>query len=310
MKELFEGPNYSDLKREVEALRREIEDLKGGRPRPKIATRWRWLSRRSALALLAVMVAVLLALGILSAQSKRDALFIDPNGNVGIGTTDPKATLDVAGDSRFNGAVGINRGPIRDQHLVITPTQGNIPFNVTDPANSVNWLSVLSDGRVIMNGGNVGIGTTSPSYPLHLAVGKGLRIEGGKGGANYFSFGGDGTFGIDAPNVPNGRLVVQDSGNVGIKKPNPQAPLDVKGEIRGKPWHSQTFEWGKDQPKVRMTKSDHSVCFLTLVSGYFYGGGEIVEISDTGGYWWLGGAAVQRDVRAQARCIGAPDNSW
>ena len=217
MKQFCEEPNHSDLKREVEALRKKIDDLEAGRPSHKIATRaacWRRISRRSALALLAVIVAVLLALGVLVGQSKQDALFIDPDGNVGIGRTDPKATLDVAGtlnvtkkaslsdatitgsltagtttikgtsgvgievtgDSRFNGAVGINRAPISNQHLVITPTKGFIPFNVTDPANSINWLSVFSDGRVIMNGGNVGIGNPDPKAKLDV-VGD-VRIQG------------------------------------------------------------------------------------------------------------------------------------
>jgi hypothetical protein len=74
----------------------------------------------------------------------------------------------VAGDTRFNGAVGINRGAIKDQHLVITPASGNIPFNVTDPANSTNWLSVFASGNVIMNGGSVGIGTTNPEAKLDV----------------------------------------------------------------------------------------------------------------------------------------------
>ena len=76
--------------------------------------------------------------------------------------------------------------------------------------------------------GNVGIGTSNPGHPLHLAVGKALRVEGGTGpgdGANYFSFGGSGTFGIDAPGVPNGRFVVTNFGQVGIGLSNPTQAL-------------------------------------------------------------------------------------
>ncbi len=260
MQQRSEVTNYSDLKQEVEALRKRIEDLESGHARPKTggrATCWRRPSRRPALALSLVIVAVLLALGVLGAQSKQDALFIDQNGNVGIGTnnpyvpltfpngegdkislhgqsgkyfgfgigpgqlqihtdgasshivfgwgksgdlhetmrlqgdgnvgigrTDPKASLDVAGtlkvsgESGSYGAVGINTSPIPGQNLVITPAQGNVPFNVTDPTGSINWLSVLSDGRVIMNGGNVGVGTANPDPTAKLDVAGDVRIQG------------------------------------------------------------------------------------------------------------------------------------
>jgi hypothetical protein len=98
---------------------------------------------------------------------------------------------------------------------------------------------------------------------------------------------------------------------VGIGSPNPQATLDVKGEIRGKPWYSDAYEWKRYQGPVRMTRTDQSICFLTLVSGYFFGQGEVVQVvAGNDGHWWLTGIAGQRDVRAEARCIGAPDGSW
>jgi hypothetical protein len=53
--------------------------------------------------------------------------------------------------------------------------------------------------------GHVGVGTGAPAYPLHLSAGKTLRIEGGTSAtddADYFSFGGNGSFGVDAPRNP------------------------------------------------------------------------------------------------------------
>jgi hypothetical protein len=64
---------------------------------------------------------------------------------------------------------------------------------------------------------------------LTIAVGKTLRIEGGTSGA--FSFGGNGTFGVDAPNVVNGRFVVLDSGQVGIGTASPGAKLSIMGGL-------------------------------------------------------------------------------
>jgi hypothetical protein len=101
------------------------------------------------------------------------------------------------------------------------------------PAADAATLRATSGGLVDLAGsltvdGNVGIGISSPGYPLHLAVGKTLRIEGGTGSA-AFSFGGNGVFSIDAPNVPGGRFVVQDSGNVGVGTAGPGAKLEVAG---------------------------------------------------------------------------------
>jgi hypothetical protein len=327
-----EDSSFSDLKQEVEALRKRMEEMESAQARSAIAGRakgGRRLFRNPVLAVPLVAIGAVLTLAMLGAQSTQpDALFINPSGNVGIGTripgfplsfsdkigdkialsgqtgshygfgiqdkllqihttdnksdiafgygssgsftptmqikgtgnvgigtTAPTAMLDVTGTSRFKGGVGINTAPLTNQNLVITPTDGNVPFNVTDPGGGVNWLSVMRDGNVLMNGANVGIGTITPT-----------------------------------------------------------ARLDVKGEIKGKPWVSQQFEWkqqGKNTPPAtRLTKADHTVCFLTFVSGKFYGAGEVVEITQSGGYWMLGGKAGSEFAQAKARCIGAPDDSW
>lgn len=103
----------------------------------------------------------------------------------------------------------------------------NTYFGLRDKANN-DRLTILQSN------GNVGIGNTSPSYAFHMGYGKGLRVEGGTttaDTANYFSFGGNGTFGIDAYGVPNGRFVVRNSGNVGIGTDDPKRKLDVRGDV-------------------------------------------------------------------------------
>src|SRR5271165_4501127 len=122
---------------------------------------------------------------------------------VGIGCVKPKAKLEIA--LRNNDA---------DKALLIR--KGN-----------VNYLTVLHDGKV-------GIGTPTPSFPLHMPPGKALRIDGGTSATdtgNYFSFGGNGTFGVDAPGVPNGRFVIDNSGKVGIGTSSPGAKLSIKGGL-------------------------------------------------------------------------------
>jgi len=78
----------------------------------------------------------------------------------------------------------------------------------------------------------VGIGITAPTFKLHVgAINRGFRVEGpSKGGAGTLlaSFGGNGDFGIDAPNIPNGRFYVQDtSGHVGIGHNTPPNILSI-----------------------------------------------------------------------------------
>ncbi len=136
-------------------------------------------------------------------QSSDDALFIDKNGRVGIGTTTPEAELDVAGSTKINGSVGINRAPDDDQHLAIQPLKDHIPLNVTDPSGAKKWLTVTAGGNVVMDGGNVGIGTTNPAAKLEIVGDTKL----------------------------NGQVSMQ-GGNVGIGTASPEATLDVAGNAR------------------------------------------------------------------------------
>lgn len=103
MKELVEESDYSQLKNEVAMLRKEMQELKADRSKRlsgSVGGLWRRFARRHSWAWLRIAVAVLLALGLLSAQNKPDALFIASNGNVGIGSTSPAQKLDVAGTVR------------------------------------------------------------------------------------------------------------------------------------------------------------------------------------------------------------------
>src|SRR5215469_11519740 len=113
MKESFEAQNQIELRLKVEAHRQRIRGIETGRTRPKATGRATWcrLSRRPAWALPLVIVGALVAPGVLGAQSKPDALFIDENGKVGIGTTPPNQKLSVSGsestDHGFDAAIGI-----------------------------------------------------------------------------------------------------------------------------------------------------------------------------------------------------------
>ena len=102
------------------------------------------------------------------------------------------------------------------------------PEPITDSAGNASPLE-LSTTNVIVNGGNFGVGTTAPAWPLHVGTGQTVKFELADGA--MFVLGSPGVFGIDGPNTAAGRFIVDDSGNVGINQAAPAYTLDVGGTI-------------------------------------------------------------------------------
>lgn len=60
--------------------------------------------------------------------------------------------------------------------------------------------------------------------------------------------------------------------------------------------------WHQGQPPVRLIRKDAGFCALSLVTGAFAGGGEIVKVwIGPDGFWYLGGQSGQEGVGAE--CI-------
>ncbi len=177
--------------------------------------------------------------------------------------------LDVAGDATFNGSLtidgalsasGLNLNGVAaiDGNLSVTGTltaasltgNGEGLSNVTPADASVTSaklaqdatsLSKVSAGAIIVSGGNVGIGTTSPDKPLAIkAVGTSQELIGFKdpSGATRWHINQNlvGAFpGLNfvESGVADGRLFLKTGGNVGIGTISPQRKLQIGDDVIG-----------------------------------------------------------------------------
>lgn len=112
--------------------------------------------------------------------SEQERMRITPEGNVGIGTDKPQATLDVAGEIRAKG--------IRFEDGTVLQSASSLPKQTTNVANIDNpnpsavtgtgtgnrlakWLDnigALGNSSLFDNGTNIGIGNTNPETTLHI----------------------------------------------------------------------------------------------------------------------------------------------
>jgi hypothetical protein len=183
-----------------------------------------------------------------------DTLFVDASTDrVGIGTTSPSDLLHLSGNTNsFNTApiirfdsTSTSNANVRNWAIGPADTEyGNFHIYKSTTRGGDPVGSAQSSTFTIDYNGNVGIGTTSPAYPLDILnnstrfsfdTSTGVAIlymDGANGdlaGGDYSSLKSDGSgdFSITTGNTE--RLRVEHGGNVGIGTDNPSAKLHVLG---------------------------------------------------------------------------------
>lgn len=272
-----------ELERRLAELKARMAEVAPARTR----ARGRVGARLVALRGLAAVGCAALLVAVLAAGAQNQSLTIDPNGVVKV------SALQLAGTDLSQTLAALRQ----DVNSKLPLAGGTLTSDLT-----VN-------GK--LNAGNSDIYFTKTDHN-HSALGNGVGNAAIENAQDYSGLMILGRAGADKTRIVRMWDRVGISGNT---TQLPQSQLDVKGEIRGKPWYSDSFsvDWNANRRSVKMTRTDRTVCFLTGIRGGFAGFGEQVWIeagSDT--YWYLkvnqGGGG--RDIIGWATCVGAPDSSW
>lgn len=200
----------------------------------------------------ATITAAIILLYATHAFCQDDALVVDMNGNVGIGTGQPSAKLDVEGTVEIN-------VPAVDQDTVLVFRQdgiarGQIRYDDSEDTFALGYQGYHASQIACANNGNVGIGTTAPNYNLEISADATDDYPFSITNTDkmpIFMFYND----QEGPGAGSGGLFIKDTvktetvtsiegrngknsyinngGNVGIGTASPSYKLDVNGTIRG-----------------------------------------------------------------------------
>jgi len=172
---------------------------------------------------------------------------LTPTG-LGIGTTSPAGTLHVVGTSGGAGEIyisDVDNGVGSSDGLLISKSGTNAFIYNRDNGQISFGTNNVSNNLVITNTGNVGIGTTSPSWKLDVNGGTEnilasfsstdqtaqLRIVDSSNTPFYFGVIGTGAYISPTGGTPADGISIRNTGDIGIGQGFPTHKLDVKGDI-------------------------------------------------------------------------------
>ncbi|GMU20671.1 MAG: hypothetical protein AMXMBFR13_07680 [Phycisphaerae bacterium] len=184
-------------------------------------------------------------------HSNGNVMWLQPDGDVGIGTSSPAASLHVASDASPN--VQITQADNTDFARLMLDGNGSMyQLNVGSPGSSLpDTFNIYRAGTgnilSITPAGNVGIGTAFPQERLQVTGGS--DVNGASGGFVVLGATTGQNIGIDnnemqardngtpssmTINGEGGRIILGGpaGGDVGVKTTNPQADFHVAGDAR------------------------------------------------------------------------------
>jgi hypothetical protein len=170
-------------------------------------------------------------------------LINNSTGNVGIGISSPAYKLDVNGETRLGKLITTwSNSPISPSAVMYSESGYNTVF-AGNGQFSTSYLALMTTGNMSYMGGNVGIGTISPSASLQIVGSFSQQIRFGTSTSVYTNLSmGTGYCVFDAINGEAGagafdfrddgvrRMFIDASGNVGIGSGSPSSKLEVSGD--------------------------------------------------------------------------------
>ncbi|MEM9821199.1 MAG: tail fiber domain-containing protein, partial [Bacteroidota bacterium] len=204
-------------------------------------------------------------------------MVLDHEGNLGIGTNNPDAPLQVKTDNPTPEAVIARFTTETDRHLqLLQPdnSNGNNPFTFYTN-NAFNFRVDAKDALTIDDGGKIGIGNHNPTEKLHIKGGN-IRMDGGeiqhwgildfqpdvdKSGDDIIRF---------LNSTGNENIRIHSNGYLGIGTTTPDASLHIDGSFRLENGSQQDgYVLSSDANGTAIWKDPNSLISVNNPSGAF-----------------------------------------